>query len=170
MSEENKEIIVDQDICQCSERGHCPRFKRRMSKRMYDICQGTSLTPEKCADYRRLWDQMASNPVEENIVYTRRKEKREWSNNSVPSGPGTELKKLLSIIGIYATPNCKCNTRAKKMDDEGPEWCEDNIEVIADWMHEETKRRNLPFIRSVVIRIIRYAIKRSLKKKLRMMS
>ena len=62
------------------------------------------------------------------------------------SGPGTELKKLLSKIGIKATPNCSCNKRAALMDTNGIEWCENNIDTIVGWLKEEANKRNLPFI------------------------
>ena len=61
-------------------------------------------------------------------------------------GVGTELKKLLSKIGIVATPNCSCNARAKLMDNNGIEWCENNQELIIDWLREEARKRGMPFI------------------------
>lgn len=62
------------------------------------------------------------------------------------AGPGTQLKRLLSKVGIKATPNCSCNARARKMDEMGIEWCEQNIDEIVGWLKEEAKRRNLPFL------------------------
>lgn len=62
------------------------------------------------------------------------------------AGPGTQLKRLLSKVGIKATPNCSCNARAKKMDEMGIEWCEQNIGEIVGWLKEEAQRRNLPFL------------------------
>jgi hypothetical protein len=61
-------------------------------------------------------------------------------------GVGTELKKLLSKIGITATPNCSCNKRAALMDINGTQWCEDNIDIIVGWLKEEANKRKLPFI------------------------
>jgi hypothetical protein len=62
------------------------------------------------------------------------------------SGVGTELKKLLSKIGIKATPNCSCNKRAALMDTNGIEWCEKNVDTIVGWLREEATKRKLPFI------------------------
>jgi len=62
------------------------------------------------------------------------------------AGPGTQLKRLLSKVGIKATPNCSCNARAKKMDEMGIEWCEQNITEIVGWLKEEATKRKLPFL------------------------
>lgn len=62
------------------------------------------------------------------------------------AGPGTQLKRLLSKVGIKATPNCSCNARARKMDEMGIEWCEQNMDEIVSWLKEEAQRRNLPFL------------------------
>lgn len=64
-------------------------------------------------------------------------------------GPGTELKKLLSRIGIVATPNCSCNARAKRMDIEEarePGWCTAHLDEIVGWLREEATKRKLPFL------------------------
>ena len=76
-------------------------------------------------------------------------------------GPGTELKKILSSVGITATPNCSCNARALEMDRNGVEWCESNIDTIVGWLREEAEKRGLPFVdiagRLLVNRAIRNA-------------
>ena len=59
---------------------------------------------------------------------------------------GTALKDLLSKIGINASPNCSCASRARLMDGNGIEWCENNIDIIVGWLREEATKRNLPFI------------------------
>jgi hypothetical protein len=74
------------------------------------------------------------------------------------SGPGTELKKLLKMIGITATPNCQCNQRAKVMDERGCDWCEENIETICEWLREESNKRGMLFVKSVVKLLVRRAI------------
>jgi hypothetical protein len=61
-------------------------------------------------------------------------------------GPGTELKKLLKAIGLTASASCDCNARAKTMDKNGAEWCQDNIETIVGWLREEAAKRGLPFV------------------------
>lgn len=61
-------------------------------------------------------------------------------------GPGTELKKMLSKIGIKASPTCSCNARAQAMDTNGIEWCKANTDTIVGWLREEATKRGLPFI------------------------
>jgi hypothetical protein len=61
-------------------------------------------------------------------------------------GPGTELKNLLSRIGITATPNCSCNAKARIMDAKGIEWCDSNIDTIVGWLRAEAEKRKLPFV------------------------
>lgn len=78
------------------------------------------------------------------------------------SGPGTELKKLLSKIGITATPNCSCNARARRMDEEEarhPGWCEEHLEEIVGWLREEATKRGLPFVDMAGRMLVRRAIK-----------
>lgn len=76
---------------------------------------------------------------------------------------GSELKKLLSKIGIVATPNCSCNTRAKIMDDRGIAWCESNIDTIVGWLREEASKRRLPFIDAAGSILVRRAISNAKK-------
>ena len=73
-------------------------------------------------------------------------------------GPGSELKKLLKLIGITATPGCKCNQRAKYMDKMGPQWCRENIEQILDWLQEESSNRGMLFVRSAARMMVKRAI------------
>jgi hypothetical protein len=61
-------------------------------------------------------------------------------------GPGTEMKKLLAKIGITSSPDCQCNARARYMDEQGPEWCEQNMAEIIGWLREEAEKRKLPFV------------------------
>lgn len=76
-------------------------------------------------------------------------------------GPGSELKKLLSRVGITATPACLCNARAAIMDEreaEEPGWCAANIDMVVGWLREEATRRGLPFIDAVGRLLVRRAI------------
>jgi hypothetical protein len=61
-------------------------------------------------------------------------------------GPGTELKKLLSKIGITPKAGCKCLARAVEMDIRGCDWCDANVPTIVGWLREEATNRRLPFI------------------------
>jgi hypothetical protein len=78
-------------------------------------------------------------------------------------GPGTELKKLLKLVGITATPNCSCNARAAKMDQEGAEWCEAHLDEIVGWLREEASKRGLPFVDMAGRVLVRRAISNARK-------
>ena len=78
-------------------------------------------------------------------------------------GPGTEVKRLLSMIGITSSPTCSCNQRAKYMDKMGVEWCEQNKAEIVGWLREEAKRRKLPFLDAAGYMLLNLAIKRAKK-------
>lgn len=79
------------------------------------------------------------------------------------TGAGTELKALLAKVGIKSSPTCSCNKRAKTMDDNGIEWCEQNVETICDWLAEESAKRKLPFVRLAGKALIHLAIRRAKK-------
>lgn len=83
---------------------------------------------------------------------------------SVNGGPGTELKSLLKFIGITASPNCKCNSRAKQMDAWGCDVCETKIDEIVGWLKEEAYNRKLPFVETAAKLLIKRAIKNARKK------
>jgi hypothetical protein len=77
------------------------------------------------------------------------------------AGPGTELKKLLKLVGITATPNCSCNARARTMDANGCDWCEAHLDEIVGWLREEATKRKLPFIDAAGRLLVRRAIARA---------
>jgi len=80
-----------------------------------------------------------------------------------PPGVGTQLKKLLSRIGIKPTPTCKCASKANVMDRKGVDWCEQNIETIVEWMREEAEKRKLPYLNTVGRMLVRRAINNARK-------
>lgn len=80
-----------------------------------------------------------------------------------PNGPGSVLSGMLSTIGIKATPNCSCRQYAIMMNDKGPDWCEQNIDTILDWLRKEAARRNLPFIEAGAKLLVNRAISTSRK-------
>ena len=85
----------------------------------------------------------------------------------VTQGPGTELKNLLAFAGITSSPSCKCNARAKVMDemeDKFPGWCATNMTTILGWLKEESAKRNLPFIPFAAEQAVKLAIRRAQKK------
>ena len=80
---------------------------------------------------------------------------------SVPNGPGSILSGMISAMGIKSTPNCSCRRHAIEMNTNGPEWCEENMGTILNWLQEESTKRKLPFIRSVAKLMVQRAINRS---------
>lgn len=87
-------------------------------------------------------------------------------NHAPVHGPGTELKKLLSRIGITATPNCSCNARARRMDEEEakePGWCEAHLDEIVGWLREEATKRGLPFLDAAGRVLVKRAISNARK-------
>jgi hypothetical protein len=88
------------------------------------------------------------------------------ATKSQEQGPGTELKVILESLGIRASSDCKCNTRAKymnQMESENPGWCESNIETILGWLREAAGERGLPFFDAAGRIVIRRAIKNARK-------
>jgi predicted Fe-S protein YdhL (DUF1289 family) len=74
------------------------------------------------------------------------------------AGPGTELKKLLAKLGIAVTPDCPCSGHAALMDQNGCEWCEQNLATILGWMREESARRGVIFIEKAATFLVKRAI------------
>ena len=79
------------------------------------------------------------------------------------NGVGSELKKLLSKIGITASKTCSCNQRAREMNVRGIDWCKENIDTIVGWLREEAQKRRLPFFDFAGKQLVLLAIKRAQK-------
>lgn len=79
----------------------------------------------------------------------------------IETGPGTELKKLLSLIGIKATTNCTCNKKAQQMNKWGPDKCQENMNIILRWLKEEADKRKLFFVETIARWLVKRAIKNS---------
>lgn len=79
-------------------------------------------------------------------------------------GAGTELKALLGMIGIKSSPTCSCNKRAKTMDENGIEWCKENVPTIISWLQEEAQKRRLPFSRLAARKLIQLSISKAERK------
>ncbi len=58
-------------------------------------------------------------------------------------GAGTELKNLIAKFGLKPGLNCKCGQHIREMDQNGVDWCEENIETITEWLREEAQRAKL---------------------------
>lgn len=85
----------------------------------------------------------------------------------ISEGAGTELKKLLSKIGITSSPNCKCNMYAAHMNNMGIEWCSSNVTEIVSWLGAEASKRGLPFSKFLGKQIVKLAIRKANKKNLK---
>ena len=77
-------------------------------------------------------------------------------------GPGTELKALLAgwPFFIVSTPDCKCNQRARYMDEKGCDWCEspEGMAEIMGFLQESAAERGLPFVDIAARLLVRRAI------------
>jgi len=77
-------------------------------------------------------------------------------------GVGSTLKSMLASIGISACWGCI--NLAKKMDDWGPDGCEEHMEEIVATMNENASKRNwykfVPFAEKGSELLVRLAIKR----------
>lgn len=76
-------------------------------------------------------------------------------------GPGTELKNILAKFGFHQTKGCKCEPHRIAMDQNGPDWCEKNIDTIIGWLKDEAAREGLPFIAPAARILVRRAIAKS---------
>jgi len=85
------------------------------------------------------------------------------NTNDKDAGVGTELKNLLKTIGITSSPTCACNARARIMNENGIQWCENNKDTILAWLKEEASKRNLPFSSYLATGLVNLAIKKAKK-------
>jgi hypothetical protein len=84
-------------------------------------------------------------------------------NYTLDQGPGTELTKIISWIGLTPAPGCQCKKRARYMDKMGCDWSEENMSKIIGWLQEEHARTKslLPFISFAAEKLVRLAIRRA---------
>lgn len=80
------------------------------------------------------------------------------------TGAGTELHNLISLLGLKPSVNCKCAQHIRDMDLNGVEWCDQNISVITEWLREEARQANLPFINTGAKVLIKRAISNARQK------
>lgn len=150
--------------CECPDPGDaayfdCKQHGCRKHARWWTLCQ----TRE---EYFRAWEE-GRGPGQAKVEILRR-HMVDATRRTVVIGVGTELKLMLSRIGIREQWGCHCAARAIVMDKEGPDWCEKNKETIVIWLEEEAKRRKLPFVRVLARLLVSRAI-RSARRKLAMM-
>ena len=85
-----------------------------------------------------------------------------------PNGPGSILTGMIKTLGISSSSTCSCRRHALEMNDQGPDWCEQNMETILSWLRDEAKKRGLPFIDMVGKAMVQRSINRSRKLKANM--
>ncbi len=61
-----------------------------------------------------------------------------------PTGPGTELKKILADFGFVARFSCQCNDHVRELDRRGVKWAEENMGIILGWLRDEWNVQRLP--------------------------
>jgi len=83
----------------------------------------------------------------------------------ITTGPGTELKKLISwFIWNKNINNCgTCATREQRMNRWGPDKCQQNILTIIEWLRESAVKHGYPFSERIAAALIRKAIDNSRK-------
>lgn len=78
-------------------------------------------------------------------------------------GPGAVLSGMLESIGIKSNEFCSCKKKAMFMNEQGPDWCEQNMDQILSWLEHEAKKRKMPFVRFFAKMLVKSAIKKSRK-------
>lgn len=121
----------------------------------------TGIDYEKLGDVNRstleklLYDQIKENTQE------KLRAKFPKTLEEDPNGPGTILSNMISSLGIKSSPTCSCRRHALEMNVKGPDWCEENLPTILNWLREESQKRHLPYIESVASLVVKRAIKTS---------
>ena len=78
-------------------------------------------------------------------------------------GPGSQLSHMLSRLRIKALEGCSCKARSKKMDAWGPDGCEEHLDEIVGWLHDEARKRKILFLRWPAKTLVRVAIHKARK-------
>lgn len=159
---------IDNDYCECI---HCnlTMLKKDINGKPMLTCPAAMKKLGITGDFR----YMVPAPIPPKLnTKTQSTIKTQFNNTilNIPKhsymngGPGTELKQLLKFMGITASPNCKCNARAKQMDIWGCDVCETKIDEIVGWLKEEAYNRKLPFVEIAAKLLVKRAIKNARKK------
>lgn len=111
--------------CQCPSPGYCERFQRPIGRRQYELCKGVNCTPAQSEQYRALYDAQAHDQPPPQVA-----------NRPALDGPGTELKKLLQEMGVYAEEQCGCEHRMQLMNAWGVDGCKAQRSVVVGWLQE----------------------------------
>lgn len=84
--------------------------------------------------------------------------------SSLSTGPGTELKKLISWFYSPQKKKCQCETRIQKMNKWGPDGCEQRMPTILRWLKHSAIIAGVPYVEFTVEMVVRLAIHKSRKK------
>ena len=136
-------------------------FMTRCVERGHDLEKAMACVTKKDENTWIVDIQHPAYPVEKS---GHMKELEERAKKAAKGGVGTELKKMLKMIGITASPTCGCNAKSRRMDELGIQWCKDNVETVVLWLKEEANKRKLPFAKFVGRKLVHMAIKRAEKK------
>lgn len=82
-----------------------------------------------------------------------------------PCGAGSNVKASLKLLGFEAVEGCSCNAKASTMDFMGPDWCEQNLDMIIEWLREEavSRQKEHLFFRPAVSLMVKRAISKARK-------
>lgn len=117
--------------CQCNSSDQCKyEVVRKNGGRLFDICKGLALTPERRALYRELWVLQEKGIQSQGLKGSLRK---------TGKGPGSHLKLLLSNVGLVDDGKCGCKELSELMDMWGPKGCQENRTFILDKLKENAK-------------------------------
>lgn len=67
-----------------------------------------------------------------------------------PTGVGTQVKRVLVELGVYASSGCNCEEKAYEWDKNGIEWCEANKELLIQALRE--KQNKLGWVESLLLK------------------
>jgi hypothetical protein len=132
-----------------------PAYIYLFSGEQYDVMGDWTQAQAEAALKARLGDDIQSSIQ---AMYPRTLEQD-------PNGPGSILTGMIKSLGISSSSTCSCRRHALEMNEQGPDWCEQNMDTILSWIRDEAKKRGLPFIDMVGRAMIQRSINRSRKLK-----
>lgn len=84
-----------------------------------------------------------------------------YKSKKIYPGVGSCLLSLLEKLDIHYDSLSDARAKARYLDKEGIEWCENNQITILEWIKEESKNRNLIYNPKFAKILLRLAIKQS---------
>lgn len=73
-------------------------------------------------------------------------------------GAGTRLTQIFDRFYLRDDRKCSCKQLAAKMDRNGPDWCEANLDEIVGQLRSNAAKRGLPFVEFIARELVRHAI------------